>query len=497
MSLIRLENEVKTFNPLRSLIVVLCTVAITYLLSFTVVDQGGETLGIWSCLPAVFMVVYVFATKRVMEALFLAALMGAILCHPDENVVLLLSSTTTDVMMDEDTGWLIVVCGLMGSLICLIEKAGGAFAFGEWAAKRAKSRKSSLMWTWFLGVAIFIDDYLNSLTIGSCMKRLTDKYGVSREMLSYVTSSTAAPLCVLIPISTWAVFAGRVMVQNGWGEEGSEIATFARTIPFNFYGWIAAILVVCVIWKIVPVFGPMKKAEERVANGGPSAPPDSGDIDISNGMDENTIPDNPKVINLFIPIFALISFTLIFDIDMQVGIFFTLLLCYILFIGQKLMTSAEYWDCIVNGIKNMILPLLLCIIAYVFAAMNEEMGFTKYVIDLATAHISPQFLPVVVFCALAVTEFITGTNWGMFVIALPIIIPLAINLAVPLPLACAAVLSAGVLGAHCCFYSDCTVITSAATGCNNFQHAWTQMPYGLLAGGISAIFFLVCGLVMV
>lgn len=127
----------------------------------------------------------------------------------------------------------------MGSIIKLIEVSGGAQAFGEWAGKKAKSREAALTWTYVLGCVIFIDDYLNSMTIGSCMKKLTDKYKVSREMLSYVTSSTAAPLCALIPITTWAIFAGRIMVGNGYGTEGQEIQSFVTTIPFSFYAWAA------------------------------------------------------------------------------------------------------------------------------------------------------------------------------------------------------------------------------------------------------------------
>ncbi|MDO4518571.1 MAG: Na+/H+ antiporter NhaC family protein [Bacillota bacterium] len=423
--------------------------------------------------------------------------MGIIMAHHTENIISNLSDVMTEVMMDEDTGWLILVCGLMGGIIKMIEVSGGAYAFGEWTATKAKGRKSALMWTWALGIAIFIDDYLNSLTIGSCMKKLTDKYGVSREMLSYVTSSTAAPLCVLIPISTWGVFAGRIMVQNGWGNEGDEILVFIKTIPFNFYAWAAAILVPLVVVGIVPVFGTMKKAEERVANGGPVAPPGSGKIDISAGLDDSELPENPRMFNLFIPIVVLVATTIIFDVNMQVGVICTLVVCYFLFIGQKLMTATEFWDYLVDGLKNMILPLTLMVLAFIFANINDQIGFTRFVIDAATSNMPAVIMPAMIFLLLAITEFITGTNWGMYIIALPIVIPLAMNMGIPLPLATSAVLSAGVLGSHCCFYSDCTVITSAATGCDNFQHAYTQMTYGILAGVIAFIGFFICGFIMI
>lgn len=168
----------------------------------------------------------------------------------------------------------------VGSIISLIEKAGGSYAFGEWIASKAKTRKSSLMCTWFLGVVVFIDDYLNSLTVGSCMTTLTDKHKVPREFLSYVVDSTAAPLCVVIPISTWAVFCSRILESNGWAPQGEGMLYFIKTIPYNFYGWIAALMVPLVIFGIIPVFGPMKQAFHRVAQGGPLAPAGSEKIDI-------------------------------------------------------------------------------------------------------------------------------------------------------------------------------------------------------------------------
>ena len=496
----KLQNEVKSFNPIRAIIVILLVIAASYAVALTVVpaenlETEGGNIGVWSCVPAVFLVVYIFATKRVLEGLILGSVVGLIFAAPTGNLVADFSTTATEVMMDEDTGWLILVCGLMGSIIKLIEVSGGAQAFGEWAGKKAKTREATLTWTYILGCIIFIDDYLNSMTIGSCMKKLTDKYNVSREMLSYVTSSTAAPLCALIPISTWAIFAGRIMVGNGYGTEGNEIGAFITTIPFSFYAWAAALIVPLIIWHIIPVFGPMKKAEERAMSGGPLAPPGSEKIDL--GAGEVEIKGKPRLFNLVIPVVSMIFFTILFDLDMQHGVIATMGVCFILFVGQKLITAEEFWDYSVEGLKNMILPLCLMILAYIFASVNDQIGFTRFVIDVAVNHASPSMLPLLIFILLAITEFFTGTNWGMYIIALPIVIPICMGTGVPVALGCGAVISAGVLGSHCCFYSDCTVITSSATGCDNFAHAWTQMPFGILAGVIAAIGYVICGIVMV
>ena len=459
--------------------------------------------GIFSLVPAIFLIIYIFATQRILEALILSSLIGFIMVSRPAvqsgeswiaNTFSNFSDGLLNVMMSEDIAWLIIVCGLMGSIISLIEKAGGSYAFGEWIAAKAKTRKSSLMCTWFLGVVVFIDDYLNSLTVGSCMTTLTDKHKVPREFLSYVVDSTAAPLCVVIPISTWAVFCSRILDSNGWAPQGEGMLYFIKTIPYNFYGWIAALMVPLVIFGIIPVFGPMKQAFHRVAQGGPLAPAGSEKIDIRAGKN-NVVPTNPKMFNLFVPIAVLIISTVIMNFDMQMGVLVTLVYMFISYMWQGVMTAEEFWDVSLEGLKNMMMPILLMILAFLFAEVNEQIHFTYFVITSATKVITPALLPLIVFIALAITEFITGTNWGMYIIALPIVIPLAQNLGADVTLAVSAVLSAGVFGSHICFYSDATVITSSATGCNNFDHAFTQAPYGLLAAAISAIFFLISGFV--
>ncbi len=490
----KMKEELFGFEPRRALIAAICIIVVTWLLSFLMPTEASE-FGAWSLLPATFLIVYIFITKRILESLVLSCLMGLIMAAKTVNVFSEFSTILTDTMLDPDMAWLIIVCGLMGSIIALIERAGGAIAFGNWAAKHAKGEKSSLVWTWIMGIAIFLDDYLNSMAVGSCMRSLTDKFKVPREMLAYVVDSTAAPLCVLIPISTWAVFAGGLLEANGWAPEGMGLVYFIQTIPYNFYAWVAAIMIILVIFRVIPVFGPMKKAYARVAAGGPLAPEGSEKIDLYSG-DTLTFAKTPQIINLVIPIISLVVFTLIFDIDLQMGVICTIPVMFILYLAQGIMNAEEFADCVVKGLQNMIMPLLLMVLAWVFAAMSEQIGFTQYVIDTVAANVGVALLPFVVFVALAITQFVTGTNWGLYIIALPIVIPLAIQMDANIALSVGAVISAGVLGSHCCFYSDATVLTSAACGCNNFRHAVTQMPYGILAGVITAVMFLVCGFIM-
>ncbi|MBR5230612.1 MAG: sodium:proton antiporter [Firmicutes bacterium] len=499
----RLANEKASFEGRRVLLTITIVFIVTMVIS-GMLPADSTQFGPASLLPAAFLIVYIFITKRIIEALVLASVIGYVMVsRPDTagdgnwlmNIFTNFSDGIMTVMTDEDTAWLIIVCGLMGSIIALIEKSGGAFAFGEWVASKAKSRNSALLWTWFLGVVIFIDDYLNSLTVGSCMTNLTDKHKVPREFLSYIVDSTAAPLCVIIPISTWAVFCGKILETSGWAPAGEGFRYFIGTIPFNFYGWIAAIAVPLVIIGAVPIIGPMKKAFHRVAQGGPLAPEGSEKIDIRAGK-TNIVPTNPKMYNLFVPILVLVGSTIFFGLEMSMGVMFTLAFMFVFYLWQGVVTAEEFTDICIEGFKNMIMPLLLMVLAFLFGGVNDQIHFTEYVINSVTKIVIPEVVPLVVFIALSITEFITGTNWGMYIIALPIVIPLAQNTGCDVTLAVSAVLSAGVFGSHICFYSDATVITSAATGCNNFDHAITQAPFGILCASVSAALFLAMGFII-
>lgn len=449
-----------------------------------------EDFGIWSSVPALFLIVYIFITKRIIESLTIASILAFFMCYktgwfPEFN------ASFIGVLKNEQTAWLFIVCGLMGSIITLIERGGGAAAFGEWVAKKSKTRKSTLLWTWVLGVLIFIDDYLNSLTVGSCMAPITDRHKVSREYLAYVVDSTAAPACVLIPISTWAVFMAGLLETNNLAPAGEGVKYFIQTIPYNFYAWFALAIVPLVILGIIPMFGPMKKAEQRSLEEGILAPPGSEKIDIN--AKKNFEIANPKVMNFFIPILFLIASTIYFDIDMQMGVITTIGFMFVFYVVQGIIKPEEFADIAVKGVINMLFPLIMIVLAFLFAEGNDKIGFIQYVINGSTKIMTPELLPAMIFIVLGCTEFIMGISWGMYIIALPIVIPLAISIGASPVVAVGAVCSAGVWGSHICFYSDVTILTSAATGCDNFRHAITQAPFGFLGAFLSLIAFLIAG----
>lgn len=466
--------------------------AIGFLVVSALAPAEVASFGAMSAIPSIFLLAFIFYTKRILEGLTLASLLAFFMAYKMEFFSHV-NETLTGVLTDGDTQWLFIVCGVMGSVIALVQKGGGAAAFGDWVAARAKTRRSTLLWTWFLGIVIFIDDYLNSLTVGSCMAPITDKHKVSREKLAYIVDSTAAPVCVLIPISTWAVYIASLLEQSGAAAEGEGLKFFIQTIPYNFYGWIAALIVPLVILGIIPVFGPMAKAEKRAREEGILAPPGSEKMDISAGEGATTSVKNPKIINFFLPIAFLIASTIYFDIDMQMGVLSTVAFMFLLYIPQGLLGPEEFFDACVSGIKNMLFPLLMVVLAFTFADVNEQIGFLTYVIDSAKNIMTPELMPLIVFIVLGITEFIMGLSWGMYAIAVPIVVPLAMAIGADPYVCIGAVCSAGVWGSHICFYSDATILSSAASGCDNYRHAVTQMPYGFLGAGVTGIAFLVMG----
>ncbi len=451
----------------------------------------GEWFGIVSVLPAAFLIFYVFYTKRILESLMLGGLLGFLMAHKG-GFFSPLSDTFLEIMINEDIGWLFIVCGLMGSIISLIEKAGGAFAFGDWVSKRAKSARTTLIWTYILALIMFIDDYLACLTIGASMTPITDRYKQPREILAYIIDSTAAPMCVLVPISTWAIFIGKLMEQHGLAPSGQGVIYFVKTIPFNFYAWAAMIVTLLVILGVIPKIGPMKGAFQRVAETGVLAPPGSEKIDMRAGEDF-IVPENPKLATFFLPIICLVAATIALDVDMQKGVITTCAFIFVYYVSTGIMSPEEYMDLLIKGIKNMLFPLFMVILAYFFAAACEQIAFIDFVIDVGMRFMSPAMLPLVIFITFGITEFVMGISWGMYVIAMPIVIPLSAALGANPYIAVGAVCSAGVWGSHICFYSDATILTSAACGCDNFRHAITQLPYGVMGMILSIIAFFTVG----
>lgn len=451
-----------------------------------------------SLIPPLVVLVLAIWLRRPILSLIIGAVTGFLLLDPSQ-VLNNFASVSLKVMADETIGWLILVCGGFGALIALLVRTGGALAFGRNALRFAKGPKSSLLMTFILGIVIFIDDYLNALTVGETMKRVTDKFKVSREMLAYVVDSTAAPVCVLVPLSTWAVFFGGLLVDNGVAAEGQGIAVYMQAIPYMLYAWLAVAMVLLVVLGIVPAIGPMKAAQLRAAQGEPAeAQVDFDQVQTSDEYAVKAIEEefkhadnHGKLHNFLVPIGLLVAFTVYFDIDVWKGLLATLVITIPYYAVQRLMPLSEMMDQMIDGFKSMLPAISTVIAAFVFKDVCDQLLLPQYVIESLSPFMTPKLLPAVVFLSMAILAFATGSSWGIFAVTIPIVMPLAQSVGADIPLVIGALLSASSFGSQACFYSDSTVLAAQGSGCNLVSHAVTQLPYALIAAVLAFIGFIV------
>ncbi len=437
-----------------------------------------------SLVPTLLVFVLAVWTRRPIESLVAGALLGLVMLNGWQFIGGF-ADTSLRVLTDEDVAWVILVCGFMGSLIALLIRTGATKAFTTRMAAHVRSQKSALLATWGLGLLMFVDDYLNSLAVGSAMRDLTDKFRISREKLAYVVDSTAAPVSVIIPFSTWGAFFGGLLVANGVAEEGQGLATYISAIPYMLYAWVAVLLVPFVAAGYVPDLGPMKKAERRAQDLGQMVPPDAAHIEQANQTIQPKAGITPRMSLFILPMVALVLITLWMDKDFLRGVYVTLFGFVVLVLGMRLLSMDETFNTIIDGFKTMIEPLGVLVAAFILKDVNDGLGLPTYVVQQMQPFLTPESLPVIIFATMGLVSFMTGSNWGVFVIILPIVTTLANNLGADMTLVIGATLSASTFGSHACFYSDATVLTAQATGCTPLQHALTQIPYALVAATIT------------
>jgi len=434
-------------------------------------------------LPALVTVVTAILSRRPIESLLAGVFVGLLMLEP-AAALSNFSSILLDVMMDETIAWIIIVCGLMGSLITLLMRVGAANAFSRALSSKAKDSKSALLYTWLLGLVVFIDDYLNALAVGSSMRKVTDKFKVSREMLAYVVDSTAAPICVLVPVSTWAVFYAGLFMDSGYAESGQGMALYISAIPYMVYPIVAVLLVPLVVNRTVPALGMMKAAEQRAADGiAPQLVDEASEQSDANSDTHNRV----QIYHFVLPIVALLGFSIWYDLDVQIGVIMSVAVTIIMFGTQRLMAWTQMFDAVIDGIKIMLPALTMVVMAFVFKEVNDQLGLATFVITNVAPLMTPITLPALTFITMALIAFATGSSWGVFAIAIPIILPLADSVGVSIPLAIGSLISASTFGSHACFYSDSTVLAAQGSGCDVMDHALTQIPYALIAGAISCI----------
>lgn len=445
--------------------------------------------GVVSLIPSAIVIVLALATRRILEPLLAGAIAGFVIVAGPSGFFLAFIDATYTVLMDPITIWIALVVGFFGVLIRWLDQAGGANGFSDLMQKVASSRKKALLATWLLGILIFIDDYINALAVGAAMRKVTDKFNISREYLAYIINSTGTTVCVLIPATTWFAFMTAQMEASGI--EGGASAYFA-SIPFMFYPWLAVFTVPLVALGIIPLYGPLKKAEQRALAG--QTLPDST---YEQYKEENAVEEEKKssAWNFILPMVITGVVTIVTG-ETLYGVIIGLAVALVLYLPQKVMKLWEMTDGLVDGFKDMLFVIMLIVIAFILQQANDGLGLTDYVIFKVTSVLSPNLLPVATFITISLLMFVVGSFWGIAAISFPIIIPLAISMDVNLYLASAAIVSASAFGSQACFFSDAATLTCGSTQIRNMDYARSALPYIAIPFVLAVILFTVFGFVV-
>lgn len=466
----------------------------------------------WSLIPPVVAIAFALVTKEVYSSLFVGILVGALYAssfNPIQAMISTSASLTANVADEWNAGILIFLV-VLGILVAMINKAGGSAAYGRWASQRIKTRTGAQLATMGLGVLIFIDDYFNCLTVGSVMMPVTDRHKISRAKLAYLIDATAAPVCIMAPISSWAA------AVTSYAPEGEGIGMFIKTIPFNFY----AIFTLCMI-IIISLFkmdyGPMAKAEKTAL--------ETGDLFNGTGNEyagkvEEDVKKRGRVVDLLLPVLILIvacvmgmvytggffegeTFIDAFSnsdaaVGLSLGSIVALVLTFLFFMFRRVMSFKDFSECLPDGFRQMVPAIFILVFAWTLSGyVRGDLGASTFVeTNLAeTAASFASFLPAVFFLIACGIAFATGTSWGTFGILIPIALAVFPNPSAIQIMSISACLGGAVMGDHCSPISDTTIMSSTGAQCNHIQHVTTQIPYALTVAAVSFVTYIVAGLI--
>lgn len=442
--------------------------------------------GILTLLPPAAMLIFAVKTKKSFEALVFGSLVGYVIMYGYKFI-----GPWCEMLLEEcsnsDNQYILLMCGLFGSLVALLKEAKGTRGFTRFVEKICTSERGILLTSFVMGVVIFVDDYLNIITIGTCMREMCDKKKTPREALAYIIDSTGAPVCALLPFSTWAVFYAGVfyseqeIINLGFG---SGLDTYIHTIPFMFYPIAALLIVFLFAAGIIPKIGPMKKVYDNCQN-----------ISVKEIQDENKVNQEGHIIDFLLPMAGLIIVTLVTG-DMLIAVVSALFVTIVCYLPRKKMTFTKYGELFIEGFADMLPVNAILLSSFLVRGACGKMGLSEYVIDLVKPVLNGNILPVVIFILIALLTFVTSSFWGIEAIAVPIVVPLAIALDSNLLLVLGAVVSGGVFGSHACFYSDATVLSSVTCEIDNLSHAVTQIPYAILSASIAIVMYALAGFIL-
>ena len=451
--------------------------------------------GIISCIPIAVLIIGVLITKKMPEMIIFSSIVGAALVFKTD-IFNGYVGWLYGALSNESYQFLLILLLGFGAIIKLFEKSGALQGFANIIGRFANTRKKTMVVTWLMGIIMFVDDYLNVLAVSSSMRTLTDKQKIPREHLAYGANSMGACVCVLIPFTSWAAFAIGCLSEQGLG-----FTDYVRSLPYMFFPIIAIVVCLLVALGIIPKVGLIKKAYERVDAGGSvlcpaeSSGSTSSIINMGEETDEDVKPSSP--LNFFIPIIALIVVTIVCGNSVVHGIIAAIVIQFILYLAQRLMTLSEFMNTMFEGITSMAgLAFIICF-AYILGSANDAMGFSTFVINGLSGTIPPALLPALAFIIIGAVAFAAASFWVLIVITVPIFVPLASSMGIDPAIIIAAIMSGVAFGSKFCFYSDAVFMTSAGTGVPNMTQIKAVAPYVLGSAALSAVAFLIIGFVTV
>ena len=465
-------------------------------------------------IPPIIAIALALITKEVYSSLFIGILSGALL-HSNFNIWGMVTTTFDEMIAKLSDSWnvgILIFLVVLGMMVSLINKAGGSAAYGRWAKEHIKTRAGAMLSTLALGCLIFIDDYFNCLTVGSVMRPVTDKHNISRAKLSYIIDATAAPVCIIAPISSWAAAVSSV------APEGEGLTLFIRSIPYNFYALLTLAMVIMITIMGFD-YGTMRTHEENAKNG------DLFTTDARPYADSDNEAGNPrgKVVDLIVPVVALIVccvLTMIYtggffdaesgsylkfidafgnsdaSVGLVLGSAIALVITAILYVPRKIVTLKQFTNSIADGFKLMSSAILILTFAWTLSGVTNNLGAKVFVAEIVrgAAVGLANFLPAIVFLIALGLAFATGTSWGTFGILLPIVCSVFPSGELMI-IAVSACLAGAVAGDHCSPISDTTIMASTGAQCEHINHVQTQLPYVLTVCGVSFVGFVLAGFV--
>lgn len=466
-----------------------------------------DNYGILSIAPAMVALVLAFVTKDALFSILIGIFVGVSITG--NNIITGFTAITQTALGNGDFVWVVSIEVFIGVMIAFFQKSGAIQAFSNMIVKKNFKRRGAQVLAWLLGIFIFFSDYFSPLYVGTVMRGITDKAKVSREKLAYICDSTSAPIITLIPFSAWGIYMAGLIVGIGpIVDKNIAQTTVIKMIPYNFYGFLATIMVGLIATGVIPDFGPMKKAEERAYKEG--KPVRDGANPLLSGELDRIQPNEGVVPHLFLDFFlpALIIISITIGTYIILGSAKTLeaFICavfyqFISMIIRKMAKLEELMKIAVEGIKSVMSAILILAMAYCLNAISKELGTANYIISITQNWMTPVLLVALTFLVCGFVSFFTGTSWGTYAIMAPICVTLAFAVSggkfAPIVYATiAAVMGGGCFGDHCSPLSDTTILSSLAAGADHVDHVKTQIPYTFLVGVITCIGYIIVGIVL-